>query len=159
MCILAVLLTASAQSSEEFQARVIGVADGDTITVLRDKIPVRIRLDGIDCPEGGQDFSQRAKTFASQMVFGKTVTVVAKDTDKYGRTVARILVDGQDLSLALVQAGLAWHYVQYSNDQVLAAAEVDARQIGIGLWSLKSPVPPWEFRRPSAVLNSQGRNT
>lgn len=70
MCVVAVILTASTPSAEEFQARVIGVADGDTITVVRDKVPVTIRLDRIDCPEGGQDFSQRAKAFTSQMVYG-----------------------------------------------------------------------------------------
>jgi endonuclease YncB( thermonuclease family) len=119
---------------------------------------VTIRLDGIDCPEGGQDFSQRAKSFTSQMVFGRSVTVLPKELDKYGRLVARIVVDGQDVSLALVQAGLAWHYKQYSSDQALAAAEVAARQARIGLWSVTSPMPPWEFRHPSSnlVSGSQG---
>lgn len=152
---LAMLAVAGfAPVAQNFEARVIGVADGDTISVLRDGRPVTIRLDGVDCPEGGQDFSQRAKALTSQLVFGKSVTVVPKELDKYGRLVARIVVDGQDVSLALVQAGLAWHYKQYSNDRTLAAAEVEARRAGIGLWSVTSPMPPWEFRHPSSNLVS-----
>ena len=48
--------------------------------------------------------------------------------DRNGRMVARILVGGQDVSLGLVKAGLAWHYKKYSSDPVPADAEVDARR-------------------------------
>jgi endonuclease YncB( thermonuclease family) len=154
--LIALVLAASTLIAQGFSALVIGVADGDTISVLRDGRPITIRLDGIDCPEGGQDFSQRAKALTSQMAFGKSVTVGPKELDKYGRLVARVIADGQDVSLALVQAGLAWHYKQYSSDQSLAAAEVAARRAGIGLWSVKSPMPPWEFRHPSSSLVSRG---
>lgn len=41
----------------EFSGKVIGVTDGDTITVLHDRTPVKIRLHGIDCPENGQEYS------------------------------------------------------------------------------------------------------
>ena len=148
--LVAFALASSVPFAQDFNAKVIGVADGDTISVLRDGRRVTIRLDGVDCPEGGQDFSQRAKSFTSQMVFGKSVTVVPKELDKYGRLVARVIADGQDVSLALVQAGLAWHYKQYSSDKALAAAEVAARRAGAGLWSVTSPMPPWEFRHPSS---------
>ena len=151
------LLATVVPVAQEFKARLIGVSDGDTISVLRTNTPVKIRLEGIDCPEGGQDFSQRAKSFTSTMVIGKSVTVVPKELDKYGRLVARVIADGQDVSLALVQAGLAWHYKQYSSDQALAAAEVAARRAGIGVWSVKSPMPPWEFRHPSSGLVADGQ--
>jgi endonuclease YncB( thermonuclease family) len=71
-----------------------GVSDGDTITVLRERAAVEIRLDGIDCPEGGQDFGQRAKQFTSALVFGKTVTVDGHDVDRHGRLIARVSVGG-----------------------------------------------------------------
>ena len=87
------VLASSVPFAQDFNAKVIGVADGDTISVLREGRPVTIRLDGVDCPEGGQDFSQRAKSFTSQMVFGKSVTVVPKESDKYGRLVARVIAD------------------------------------------------------------------
>ena len=68
----------------------MAVADGDTISVLRDGRSVRVRLEGIDCPEKGQDFSQRAKQFTSELTFGKEVSVDVRDVDRYGRLVARV---------------------------------------------------------------------
>ena len=62
-------------TSEAWSGKVIGIADGDTITVLRDKKDVRIRLYGIDCPEGGQAFSKRARQFTSKTVYRKVVEV------------------------------------------------------------------------------------
>ncbi len=60
---------------QEFTGRVVGVSDGDTITVLSKGKPVRIRLHGIDCPEKRQAFGARAKQATSKLVFGQTVTV------------------------------------------------------------------------------------
>lgn len=82
-----------------------------------------------------------------------------KENDRYGRLVARVLVDGKDLSLALVNAGLAWHYLKYSSDPVLSAAEQTAKAAKIGVWSLPNPVPPWEVRkqrREAAATNTMG---
>ena len=104
----------------------MGVTDGDTIKVLRDGRAVTVRLEGIDCPEAGDDFSTKAKNFTSSLVFGKTVTVRVKETDQYGRLVSRVLVGDQDVSVQLIQTGLAWHYTHYSSDPVLAQAEKTA---------------------------------
>jgi micrococcal nuclease len=140
-----------------FTGKVVGISDGDTITVLRGATPVKIRLDGVDCPESGQDFGRRAKQFTSALVFGKTVTVGSGGVDRYGRRIARVDADGQDVSLALVKAGLAWHYKQYSNDPVLARAEVAARAQRAGLWSEPNAMAPWTFRHP--VSNAQNGST
>ena len=146
----AVLLLALAAGAPapSFQANVVGVADGDTITVLREHQQVRIRLDGIDCPEGGQAFSNRAKQLTSALTFGRQVTISPRDTDRYGRTVARVYVGDQDVSLELVKAGMAWHYKRYSADPVLAQAEIDARNAKAGLWADPHAVAPWDFRHP-----------
>jgi len=88
-CLIPVLAFA-----QTFSGKCVGVTDGDTIGVLKDGKETKIRLDGIDCPETGQDFGSKAKRFTSNLVFGKTVEVYQKDIDKYGRTVARIIVDG-----------------------------------------------------------------
>jgi len=95
----------------EFTAKVVGISDGDTLTVLRDRSPIKIRLHGIDAPETGQDFGNRAKQGASALAFGKTVTVRPRDTDRYGRTVAEVILpDGRSLNRELVREGLAlWH--------------------------------------------------
>src|SRR5512135_262110 len=93
--------------TEEFSGKVVGVSDGDTITVLQNRTPIKVRLHGIDCPEIGQDFGSRAKAFASEIVFGQVVKVMPRETDRYGRTVADvILVDGRILNHQLVRAGL-----------------------------------------------------
>ena len=107
---------------------------------------MKIRLEGIDTPEAGQDFATKAKKFTSGFVFGKHVHILPKERDRYGRLVARVKVDNTDVSLELAKAGLAWHYKTYSSDPKLAAAEQQARTEGIGVWSLPDPRPPWDHR-------------
>jgi hypothetical protein len=82
---------------------------------------------------------------------GKTVTVQPRTTDRYGRTVANVTIAGTDVSLALVQAGMAWHFLRYSEDPKLAAAEREARTAHRGLWADPSPVAPWSFRLEQMV--------
>jgi endonuclease YncB( thermonuclease family) len=97
-------------ASERFSGRVVGIADGDTITVLRAGREVKVRLHWIDCPERGQAFGRRAKQAKSRLVFGKTVVVEPTDADRYGRTVGRVFVDGQDINLELVSPRMAWWF-------------------------------------------------
>ena len=134
-------------SAATFSGRCVAIGDGDTISVLKSGAAVKIRVEGIDCPELGQAFGTAARKFTASMVFGKIVQVREVTIDQYGRPVARVVVDGADLSLELVKAGLAWHYATYSSDPVLAAAELKARQSKIGLWSMSDPTPPWVYRR------------
>ncbi len=140
------LLTSQALAAD-FTGRVVGVADGDTITVLHNGKGERIRLHGIDCPEKRQAFGKRAKQFTSNLVFAKTVTVQAVDRDRYGRTVGVVLLpDGRSLNHELVKAGFAWTYRRYTNDQSLSDLEEEARVAGRGLWADPHAVPPWEWR-------------
>jgi endonuclease YncB( thermonuclease family) len=133
----------------DFAGKVVGVSDGDTMTVLRDQSQVRIRLYGIDCPETGQDFGSRAKQFTADLAFGKVVTVVSRDRDRYGRLVAEVVLsDGRVLNDELVKAGLAWWYrLHAQNIGTLRQLEAGAREAKRGLWSQPNPVPPWEWRR------------
>lgn len=95
----------------EFSGEVVGIADGDTIKVMHDGRPEKIRLFGIDCPEKGQAFGNKAKQFSSELAFGKTVTVQEHGLDKYGRTIGVVILpDGRNLNRELVAAGLAWWY-------------------------------------------------
>ena len=147
------LFNAIAFSSDTstFRGKVIGVLDGDTIEVLKDKAPVRIRLYGIDCPEHDQDFGTRAKQFTSDKVFGKTVEVVPVEKDRYERLVAKIYIDGKYLNQMIVAEGFAWWYKRYApKDDDLQKAENDARSSKKGLWSHPNPIPPWKFRRQKA---------
>jgi endonuclease YncB( thermonuclease family) len=144
-----VLWSVPAFTQARFAGKVVGVTDGDTISVMRDGRSVRVRLEGIDCPERGQDFGARAEQFTSEMAFGKDAAVEVRDVDRYGRLVARVTVGGEDVSLALVRSGLAWHYTKYSRDPELAEAEMAAKSAQLGLWSRSDPIPPWEFRQPA----------
>ena len=146
---LSLPVSTPAQVGETFTASVTHVTDGDTISVVRRGTTVRIRLDGIDTPETDQPFGTEAAAFTAARVLQQEVTITVRDVDRYGRLVSRVLIAGVDVSVALVTAGLAWHYVRYSDDPVLARAEADARAAKIGLWHQTSPAPPWEFRQRS----------
>jgi endonuclease YncB( thermonuclease family) len=131
---------------DPFAARVIQVNDGDTITVLSEGRQIKVRMASIDCPEWGMPFGRNAARFTSNKVLGKTITIVPKAIDRYGRIVARVLFGSSDLSEELVEAGLAWHYARFDNDPVLARAEMNARVKSLGIWSLRHPIPPWTYR-------------
>lgn len=146
---LVLLASASATAStlpQSFSGRCVGVTDGDTLTVLKGRVPVKIRLDGIDAPERRQPFGRAAKSALARLVYDKQAQVRGTDLDRYGRLLARVQVDGNDASLYLVRLGLAWHFKKYSDDAELATAERSARMRRLGLWSVPAPEPPWDFR-------------
>lgn len=126
---------------------VVGVHDGDSITVLQDKHEIKIRLEGIDAPELGQPFGAAAKKALSDLVFQKPVRIEERGKDRYGRTLANVFVDGKRVNLALVESGFAWHFVRYSKAAEYRDAEQRARAARRGLWNDKSPVPPWDWRK------------
>ena len=136
------------------EGRVVGVADGDTVTILdADKVQHKIRLAGIDAPERAQAFGSRSKESLSDLVFSKSVTVETEKKDRYGRDVGKVLVNGVDANLEQVQRGFAWHYKAYEREQSAidgksyADAEIEAKAARRGLWTDTQPVPPWEFRQ------------
>jgi micrococcal nuclease len=138
---------------------VVGISDGDTISVMHGTRAEKIRLNGIDCPEKRQAFGQRAKQFTSKLAFGKDVTVKTFGHDKYGRTLGDVILpDGRTLNHELVRAGLAWWYEKYSKDLALRDLQEGARVAKRGLWVYPDPVPPWEWRhRMSPVGQGQMR--
>jgi len=133
----------------EFQGRVVGVIDGDTIKVLQQGKQVKVRLVGIDCPEKDQPYGQKAKSFVMELIAGKSVIIKYESYDRYGRIVGAVfLSDGRNLNHELVQTGLAWWYRKYApNDKTLVRLEYEARKAKLGLWTEPNPVSPWEWRR------------
>lgn len=128
--------------------KVIGVLDGDTIDMLIDGRPYRIRLEGIDAPEKRQAYGQRSRQHLSDMIYGKQVKLSSSGSDRYGRTLGHIYTaDGVWVNREMIVAGYAWHYKQYSSDFRLSVAEDAARNSKAGLWNDKNPVPPWDYRR------------
>ena len=151
--LLIVLFIATDIQAADLRGRVVGVSDGDTITILdSDRRQHEVRLAGIDAPEKSQAFGQASKTSLSEQAFGRDVVVVWDKQDRYGRIIGKILVNQQDVCLQQIRRGMAWHYKQYQKDQALidrseySEAEAIARASHVGLWRDKDPTPPWEWR-------------
>ena len=128
--------------------KVVAITDGDTFKLLtKDSTLIKVRLANIDCPEKKQAFSQRAKQFASDAIFSKTVTLYVLKKDRYRRYISNVIYnDSLVLNYELVKNGLAWHYVKYSKDTLLQVYEDEAKTKKIGLWQDKNTISPWEWR-------------
>ena len=157
--VCAVVLLSSLALGDDFQGKVIGVIDGDTVDVLVQRVPKRIRLYGIDAPEKGQAFGSRAREATGRrLAFGLMVKVVSHGTDRYGRILGDIfLPDGSMVNERLVEEGWAWHYTRYSNNPRLTDLEGAARRARRGLWVDRQPIPPWEFREARRRSPAVGR--
>jgi len=154
------VLALTAAEAATLSGRVVGVHDGDTITVLdANRTQYKIRLAGIDAPESKQAFGNRSKQNLSDLVFGKDVAVEWDKRDRYQRVVGVVLVDGHDVNLEQVRAGMAWWYRQYAKEQIpddrrlYELAENEARAAKRGLWADANPMPPWEWRRSQRKQN------
>lgn len=154
------LLFASAHGQKTFTAKVVGVHDGDTITVLDSRNQqFKIRLAGIDAPELRQEFGQKSKYNLSGFIFGKNVLISFTKTDKYGRIVGKVSLNGVDVNLKQIEDGFAWHYKEYESEQsendrkIYAEAEKRARVKEFGLW-IQPALAPWEWR----AKKSEGGN-
>lgn len=156
------IASAASAAANTLTGRVVGVSDGDTVTILdASKRTHKIRLLGIDSPEKKQPFGERAKQSLSDLVFDKQVSVEGGKQDRYGRSLGKIVLDGRDINLEQIRRGMAWHYKQYARDQspqdraAYAEAESAARQKRVGLWQDADPVPPWSFRREGREQNAK----
>lgn len=134
--------------------RVVGVSDGDTLTVLAsNQRQYKIRLQGIDSPEKKQAFGQKCKESLMMLSANLPAQVEAYKLDRYGRIIGKVTVEGRDVALEQLNKGCAWHYKAYANEQSVAdreayaAAEKQARQHRRGLWRAKRPQAPWDYRR------------
>jgi len=133
--------------SEEYQAQVTRVVDGDTIYLSAPGRDIKVRMVGIDAPELNQPYGAEARDALTQMVKGKTVRVIAEDRDRYGRIVGRVFLGNLDVNLAMIRQGYAWVYRNYTTDQNLYSAETEAQNSRRGLWADKQkPMPPWKWR-------------
>ncbi len=141
-------------SANIIHGRVVGVSDGDTVTVIDvNKTQYKIRLAGIDAPEKAQAYGQKSKESLSELVFGKQVDVEWSKQDRYGRTVGKIMLAGVDINLEQIKRGMAWHYKQYQNEQspedrdAYAQYQSQAQERRVGLWRDPAPIEPAVFRQ------------
>lgn len=131
-----------------FQGKVTAIKDGDTFVVLCDGKTKKIRLFGIDCPENSQPFGKAAKKFASDLCYGKTVTVIPQQKkDQYGRVLGVVMTsDGLNVNEELIRVGFAWNY-KYSKNTLFVELEKEARLHKRGLWADENPINPWQWRK------------
>lgn len=131
-----------------FQGKVIGIKDGDTFEVLYNGQPEKIRLYGIDCPESAQPFGKAAKKYASDLSYGKIVTVIPqKKRDKYGRILGTVITpDSLNVNEQMIRNGMAWKY-KYSKDKHLKALQQEAKEQRKGLWADNNAMDPWQWRK------------
>ena len=124
-----VLLLSPNGSTGDFTGKVVGVLGGDTLVVLHNQHPERIRLSRIDCPEKGQAYGKRAKQAASELVYGKEVTLQTFGKDKYKRTLGDVILpDGTNANHMLVKDGWCWWYWKYApGNTTLEGLEKEAR--------------------------------
>jgi endonuclease YncB( thermonuclease family) len=145
---LFILLLAAFRSYAVVFAPVISVHDGDTLTVLIEHHPVRVRLTDIDAPELRQPFGTRSRISLSNLCFGQSAALDVRSKDRYGRTLAQVTCAGTDANAEQVRRGYAWTFTRYARaDSPLFALQSEARAARRGLWTDPSPVPPWDWRR------------
>ncbi|MEQ6289411.1 thermonuclease family protein [Vogesella sp. GCM10023246] len=144
LCLLAMPASAAPGT---ISCRVVAVSDGDTLKCLANWREITVRLGQIDAPEKDQAYGQRAKYALAARVFGRNVTLERQEQDKYGRLVAKVLLEGQDVNQQQVRDGWAWVYRQYAKEAAYYDAEREARSARAGLWGEAKPIPPWAWRR------------
>lgn len=130
---------------------VIAISDGDTLTARCGEPgayeQVKVRISAIDAPEKAQPFGQVSRQHLAKLCFQQQATIIPKTKDRYGRTVADVECQGQDVATEQVRSGLAWYYVRYGKGyEHLQMHQVEAMKIQRGLWSMEA-VAPWDWRR------------
>ena len=151
--IVSFLLAFGDAKADVLIGKVVGITDGDTITVLDvSKTQHKIRLMGIDAPEKKQKFGNESKKALSKYIFQKEVTVEYKKLDKYKRKVGKVILEGKDICLLMIQDGMAWHYKDYEKEQskldrdLYSQAELKAKNEKHGLWQDSKAIAPSAFR-------------
>lgn len=148
--ILTLFVVSQAQAAEIISGQVVGVHDGDTLTLLtKDKRQVKIRLSEIDAPEIGQPYGDKSKKTLSDLAFQRSCDATVVTTDKYKRKVASVTCDGKNVNREMVRAGAAWVYDEYSHSMIIELDENQAQNANRGLWALQDDqrIEPWRWRK------------
>ncbi len=140
---------AGAVQAKLLEGTVTHVSDGDTLWVrlAQGGEPVKVRFQGIDAPEVCQAWGAQAASALKNKSMGKTVQLNTRARDDYGRMLARVSLNNEDLGGWMVAQGHAWSYHYRNNPGPYAAQERAARQARLGLWAAATPQPPRDFRK------------
>lgn len=123
------------------------VSDGDTM-ILKDSVgdTHKIRLNGIDAPEMGQEFGNESKAFLERLVLNKSVTVEVVGVDQYRRILGVVAFGSKDVNKAMLENGMAWQY-KYNKDEVYASLVRNARNKRLNIWSNPDALDPHAWRK------------
>ncbi len=149
-CTLLMFFDASAQN---FGLQELKIIDADTIHITQQGQKIKVRLYGIDAPEKKQEYGNEATTFLTTLLQGKDVFISPITKDRYGRVVAMVYVEGENVQEILLKNGLAWMYPNYCSIDVCedwAFLQTKAKDTKKGLWQNQNPVPPWVWRKNSS---------
>ena len=146
--LLAGLLCAGASHHPVLFGTVTRVVDGDTLVVQLSTGPIRVRLYGIDAPEHNQPGGRESAAALTSLVSGERVELEPINQDRYSRMVARVVRGQLDVNAEMIRRGDAWVYRHYlrREDRGWCSLESEARKAHRGLWAVRDPVPPWDFR-------------
>lgn len=123
------------------------VYDGDTVLMDSAGKKVKIRLAGIDAPELSQEFGDKSRSLLSRLIEKKKISVSVTGEDSYGRFIGTVFIDGLDINAVMLKNGAAWHYKDFDKSMEYAELESLARKERLGLWSSRSIMAPWEYRK------------
>ena len=137
------------EAAKTYTGKVIKVTDGDSINILYEGKPLRIRLAEIDAPERGQAFWRKSREALSDYVAGKEVIVEEVDIDRWERVIGQVYLGDLWVNGALVRGGYAYVYPKYATSQRLFELEEEAYLNKAGIWKLpeNERVKPWEWRK------------
>ena len=135
--------------AQTYQGKVIKVTDGDSINILFEGKPLRIRLAEIDAPERGQPFWKKSREALADYVAGKEVIVEEIDIDRWDRVIGQVYLGDLWINGALVRGGFAYVYPKYATSSRLYEFEREAKESKAGIWKLpeKERIKPWEWRK------------
>lgn len=147
------------RNSTSYTAKCKHVFDGDSFSALKDgdTEPFEIRLYGIDAPERGQEYAKQSREELIKLIRNKSIRVEVMDTDRYGRTVAKVFRNGLYINLELLKRGLAWFYSYHAGaDDELRQAQEYARAHKNGLWQSDTPISPRKRRKSNPSTRHKG---
>ncbi len=152
LCLL--MLISGATQAGEYTAKVIAILDGDTLLIMRGGKPIKLRLASIDAPEKAQPYGLAAQQSLAELAMGKTVQVITRAKDDYGRIVADVFVAGLLVNQEQVRRGMAWEYSRYHNDRAMLALQLAAQQQKLGLWAGGEIIEPSLWRKQHPVYRA-----
>jgi endonuclease YncB( thermonuclease family) len=143
--LVALPLSAADSADEIIRAKAVSIVDGDSISVVINQELVRVRLAGVDAPEGNQPFAIDSRQSLHDLCFWVEAELSSISKDYYGRMLAKVKCNGVNVNAEQVRRGMAWVADQSVEDRELNQLQEEARAVKRGLWSYESPVPPWEW--------------